>query len=133
MNLIPRSSNLFLDDVFNNFFDSNSINNFKCDIYEKDDKYYIEMDVPGYTKEDTIIECDRGYLTIKISKKEDNEEESRNYIRRERNMTSFSRSFYVGDVETENIKATFKNGCLIIEVPKEEKQDTKKTILIEEN
>lgn len=132
MRLVPRGEGFFLDDVFNDFLSSKDTNSFKCDIYEKDGKYYIELDTPGYTKEDAFIECDNGYLTVKVSKKEENNDEGKKYIRRERNIREFSRSFYVGDVDAEKIKASFKNGCLTIEVPKEEKVETKKTIQIEE-
>ena len=71
-------------------------------------------------------------LTVKESKKEENSDEEKNYIRRERSTREYSRSFYVGDVEPESIKASFKNGCLTVEVPKEEKKETKKLIQIEE-
>lgn len=132
MNLIPRSNNFFLEDMFNDFLIRDT-NNFKCDIYEKEGKYFIELDTPGLTKEDVIIECDRGYLTVGVSKNTELNEEDKNYIRRERSTKEISRSFYVGDVDTDSIKANFKNGILIIEVPKEEKLETKRTIQIEEN
>ena len=132
MKLVPRGD-FFLDDVFNDFLNSKDSNSFKCDIYEKDGKYFIEMDTPGINKEDTTIECDNGYLTVTVSKKEETNDEGKNYIRRERSSKEFSRSFYVGDIDTEKVKASFKNGCLTIEVPKEEKIETKKTIQIEEN
>ena len=132
MNLIPRGD-FFLDDVFSDFLSSKDTNSFKCDIYEKEGKYFIELDTPGCSKEDTSIECDNGYLTVKVSKKKENNDEGKNYIRRERSTKEFSRSFYVGDIDTDKIKASFKNGCLTIEVPKDEKIETKKTIQIEEN
>lgn len=131
MNLIPRSNNFFLEDVFGDFL-SKDTNNFKCDIYEKEGKYFIEMDTPGFTKEDIKIESDRGYLTVSVSKNNEINEEEKNYIRRERSTRQISRSFYVGDVDTESIKASFNNGVLVIEVPKEEKIDSKRIIQIEE-
>ena len=131
MKLIPRDD-FFLEDVFSDFLSSKDTNSFKCDIYEKEGKYYIELDTPGCSKEDTSIECDNGYLTVKVSKKMENNDEGKNYIRRERSAKEYSRSFYVGDVDTDKIKANFKNGCLTIEVPKEEKIKKKKTIQIEE-
>ncbi|CCZ59990.1 heat shock protein Hsp20 [Clostridium sp. CAG:710] len=132
MKLVPRDESFFLDDVFGDFLSSKDTANMKCDIYEKGDKYYIEMDTPGYSKDDTTIECDNGYLTVKVSKKEESSDEEKNYIRRERSTREYSRSFYVGDVDPESIKASFKNGCLTVEVPKEEKKETKKLIQIEE-
>ena len=131
MNLIPRSNNFFLEDVFSDFL-SRDTNNFKCDIYEKEGKYFIEMDTPGFSRKDINIECDRGYLTVSVSKNSEMNEEEKNYIRRERSTKEFSRSFYVGDVDAESIKANFSNGILIIQVPKEEKIDTKRIIQIEE-
>ena len=131
MNLIPRSNSFFLDDMFNDFL-TRDVNNFKCDIYEKEGKYFIEMDTPGFTKDDVVIECDRGYLTINVSKNIESKDDDKNYIRRERSSKEVSRSFYVGDIDTDAIKANFKNGILIIEVPKEEKIETKRTIQIEE-
>jgi len=127
MNLIPRS---FYDDMFDNFLTSNT-NRFKCDIYEKDNNYYIEMDVPGFSKEDLNIECNNGYLTIKISKNNQNNDENKNYIRKERTVSEYQRTFYVGNVDTENISATFNNGILIINLPKKEEIATKKTIEID--
>ena len=131
MNLIPRSNNFFLEDVFSDFL-SRDTNNFKCDIYEKEGKYFIEMDTPGFSRKDINIECDRGYLTVSVSKNSEMNEEEKNYIRRERSTKEISRSFYVGDVDADSIKANFKNGSLIIEVPKEEKIDTRRIIQIEE-
>ena len=125
MNLIPRSNNFFLEDVFSDFL-SRDTNNFKCDIYEKEGKYFIEMDTPGFSRKDINIECDRGYLTVSVSKNSEMNEEEKNYIRRERSTRQISRSFYVGDVDTESIKASFNNGVLVIEVPKEEKIDSKR-------
>ena len=63
MKLIPRDD-FFLDDVFSDFLSSKDTNSFKCDIYEKEGKYFIELDTPGCSKEDTSIECDNGYLTV---------------------------------------------------------------------
>ena len=58
MNLIPR--NFFLDDVFNDFLAVKELPTFKCDIYEKDNKYFLEADLPGFSKEDIVIEVDEG-------------------------------------------------------------------------
>ena len=120
MKLIPRGESFFLDDVFSDFLNSKDTNSMKCDIYEKDGKYYIEMDTPGFAKEDTTIECDNGYLTVKVSKKEENSDEGKNYIRRERSYGSVSRGFYINNVDKNLIKAKFDNGVLSIELPKKE-------------
>lgn len=131
MNIVPRR--FFLDELFNDF-DEESIKsvNMKCDIYEKDGNYCIEMDLPGYDKKDIDISFDNKYLTITTSKEETVDDEGKNYIRKERNFGSCKRQFYLGDVCEDEIKAEFNNGILKIVVPKKEKIDTKKKIEIGE-
>lgn len=129
MSLIPR--NFYLDDIFNDF-SSNQTNNMKCDIYEKDGNYHIEIDIPGFDKNEISVECENGYLTITAEKNEENEDENKNYIRRERTYGKYQRSFYLGDVDEEAIKAEFKHGILKIHVPKLEEKDTKRHIEIGE-
>jgi HSP20 family protein len=129
MNLIPRD--FFLDDVFSDFLTSKDTNHLKCDIYEKGNKYFIEMDMPGFKKEDAKIECDNGYITIKVSKNDEKIDESKNYIKKERYFNEYQRSFYVGDIDTNDIKASFKDGVVLVEVPKEEKTSTRKVIEIQ--
>ena len=102
----------------------------KCDIYEKDDKYYIELDAPGFDKKDINIEVKDGYLTVRAHKKEVNKDEKKNYIRKERYYGEYSRSFALGDVDIENIDAKFENGILNITVPKKELPENKKYIEI---
>ncbi len=129
MNLIPRKFYLG-DDFFDDFFEPAVKEQMKCDIYEKDGNYNIEMDVPGYDKNDIDIECDNGYLTISAEKTVEDKDDSKNYIRRERRYGKFSRSFYVGDIAPEDIDAEFKHGTLKITVPKVEDKPTKKQIEI---
>ena len=74
MKLVPR--NYFLDDVFNDFMTPNT-NSMKCDVYEKDGNYNIEVDIPGFRKEDIKVESKDGYLTITAEKKEDEKEEKK--------------------------------------------------------
>ena len=94
----------------------------KTDIKEKKDKYIIDMDLPGYEKENIKIEINNGYLIVnaKTSHHEDEKEEGK-YVKKERFVGECSRSFYVGEeVKEDDIKASFKNGTLKIEVPKKE-------------
>ena len=125
----------YLDSIFDDFMDDmepvrTPFDVMKCDIYEKDGKYHIIMDVPGYDKEDINIEVDNGYLTISAETKEEENEEKKNYIRRERRYGKFSRSFYVGDIDADSIEAEFKKGTLKVCVPKAEERSTKKQIEI---
>lgn len=126
MKLIPR--NYFLDDVFEDFNSNN--NSMKCDVYEKDDAYNIEVDIPGFKKEDINIDVDNGYLTVKASKHFDETEKGKNYICRERRYGKFERSFYLGDLKTDDVEASFENGTLKIRVPKIEESKDKKRIEI---
>ena len=129
MNLIPRS--FFFDDDFDDFFKPvMRRNDVKCDIYEENDEYHIEMDIPGYDKKDINIEVKAGYLTVKASKETEDKEESKNYIRRERVVGSFTKSFALGDVDTDKIDAKFENGILNVTIPKQEVVDNTKTIEI---
>ncbi len=101
----------------------------KTDVKEKDDSYELEMDLPGFEKDEIQISLDDGYMTINAVKgldKDEKEKDSGKYIRRERYVGSCSRSFYVGDDLTEeDIKAEFKHGILKLTVPK---KDPKKEI-----
>jgi HSP20 family molecular chaperone IbpA len=128
-------SRIFFDDFFDDMdkprrFENNLM---KCDIFEKDGKFNIEMDVPGFKKDDIKMELADGYLTISAEKKEESKDEDKNYIRRER--TSYARcerKFYVGNIDDSKIKAEFKNGTLLVTVPKEEEPaDNKKYITID--
>lgn len=122
----------FLDDLFD---EDRSFNHkfdmMKCDIYEKDGKYHMVMDIPGVQKENIKIECNDGYLTVSATQHEEKKDESKNYIRRERSFGEFKRQFYVGDVDMEDIKAEFKDGVLNVTIPKFEEKSTKKVIEIE--
>lgn len=130
MSLIPRK--FYLDDIFDDFISSKKEQNMKCDIYEKDGNYHIEMDVPGFKKEDISIEASDGYLTIKAEKNSENneEDEDKNYIRRERSYGAYERSFYLGDLDQDKVEAEFKDGILKISVPKKEEVNNKKMIEI---
>ena len=131
MTLVPRNNNLgvsLFDNMFDDFFKdpfftrNNSVKVMKTDIQEKDNNYVLDMDLPGYDKEDIKAQLKNGYLTITAQKNTSNDEkdEEGNYIRRERYCGKCSRSFYVGDsIKEEDIKANFKNGILTIEFPKE--------------
>ena len=133
MSLIPR--NFYLDDIFDDFGPRvpARVNEMKCDVYEKDGHYNIEMDIPGYDKKDIKIECEDGLLTITAEKESNFDEkgEDKKYIRRERVYGKVSRSFNFTDIDDDAIKAEFKDGILKITVPKQEKVDSKKVIEIQ--
>ena len=131
MDLMPRK--FYLDDIFDDFISSRKEQHMKCDIYEKGGDYHIEMDIPGFNKEEISVETKDGYLTIEAEKKNEETEEDndKNYIRRERTYGKYERSFYLGDLDEDKIDAKFENGMLKITVPKKEEVDTKKVIEIQ--
>ena len=91
------------------------------DIKEFDDKYQLDMELPGFTKDDVKVELKEGYLVISAERNEDNEEKDDNgkFIRKERYYGQMSRRFYVGkDMTKEDIKARFNNGILTMDIPK---------------
>ena len=121
-------SRLFFDD---SFFKGDE--NIKSDIYEKDGRLVVEMEAPGYTKEDINISIDKGTLSISFEKEEE-DEENKKYLHRERKSYSkVSRSFYLGDIDEEDINASFKNGILVVSAPKKKEIETKKTISIKDS
>ena len=107
----------------------------KTDVRETDEGYEIDMDLPGFEKEDINLNLNNGYLTVSASKGIDNEKTDKKgrMIRQERYSGAMQRSFYVGDaISEEDVKASFKHGVLSLIVPKKEKAvPEKKTIMIE--
>ena len=136
MMMLPRRNEFnLLDDIFGDLnYAENKI--MKTDIKEHKDNYSILVDLPGYNKNDIKISIDDGYLTINATMSKDEEEkEHGKFVRRERYFGECSRSFYVGDnIEVEDIKASFKNGTLNLEVPKKEQKKLvdKKYVQIED-
>lgn len=96
----------------------------KTDVRENDDSYQLEMDLPGFTKDEVKVSLENGYLTISAAKGLDEDEEEKKtgkYIRRERYAGACERSFYVGeDITHEDIKGEFKHGILTLTIPKKE-------------
>ena len=132
--------NLF-DDFFNDFpfFDDKELRKaekklygrkasriMSTDVKEKDGAYELEMDLPGFKKDEIQISLENGYLNIQAAKGLDKSEESKEtgkYIRKERYAGACSRSFYIGEeVAQEEIKAEFKHGILKLTIPKKEEK-----------
>ena len=92
----------------------------KTDVREKDDGYEVDIDLPGFKKEDVHVDLNNGYLTIQAAKGLDKDQQDKDgrYIRRERYAGSMSRSFYVGDVKPKDVTAKFEDGILRLQLPK---------------
>ena len=126
--------NLFDDDWMNFPFDrdfwgkknplygKNAKNMMKTDIREHDNGYEVDVDLPGFKKDEISLELENGYLTVSAAKGLDKDEKDKKdkkgkYIRRERYAGAMQRSFYVGDTLTqEDIKAKYDNGILSISI-----------------
>ena len=148
---------IFGEDLFDNFmkdfpfFDDNTESNvekklygrrgknlMKTDIKETEGSYELEMDLPGFTKDEIKVSLENGYMTISAAKgldKDEQDKKSGRYIRKERYAGSCERSFYVGeDITEEDIKGEFKHGILKLFVPKKEAKpavEQKKYVSIE--
>ena len=108
----------------------------KTDIREHEAGYELDIDLPGFKKDEITVDLENGYLTISAAKGLDKDEEDKKgkYIRKERYAGTMQRSFYVGDAIThEDIKAKFENGILSLTIPKKDAKavETKKSIAIE--
>ena len=120
----------------NPLYGKNAKNMMKTDIREHDSGYELDIDLPGFKKDEINVDLENGYLTISAAKGLDKDEknEEGKYIRRERYAGAMQRSFYVGDAIThEDIRARFEDGILRLSIPKKDARaiETKKTIAIE--
>ena len=140
------SENLF-DDMFNDAFGmmpsidhalygKHAKNMMKTDVRETEDSYLVDIDLPGFKKDEINVELKDGYVTISAAKGMDKDETDKNgkYIRQERYTGACSRSFYVGSaIQPEDISAKYEGGVLRLSVPKNVKKQLpeKKIIAIE--
>ena len=150
MSILPAVFGENMMDVFNDFdrdffrgftrpehmlYGKNAQRMMKTDVKETDSGYEVDVDLPGFKKEEIHLDLENGYLTISTEKALENKEEKKGrVIRQERYSGTMSRSFYVGEhVTEEDIKAKYENGVLSLEIPKKEapKAPEKKTSLIE--
>ena len=109
----------------NPLYGKHAKNMMKTDIKEMEDGYELEMDLPGFKKDEVKVELNNGYLTVSAEKGLDKDEEDKKgkYIRKERYAGALSRTFYLGEeIREEEIKAKFENGILSVSIPKEEEK-----------
>ena len=133
MMLVPRRNSF---DLFDDFFRGDDFphrkehNLMKTDIKETKKDYIVEMDLPGYSKDNIDISLDNGYLEISAKvEKEENSDENLKYVHKERFYGECSRKFYLGeDIKEEDITAEFDNGILKVVIPKLNEQDKTKDV-----
>lgn len=111
----------FYEDMLEEMESSKMMN---CDIYEKDGKYHLEMDIPGFKKNEIKIECHKGTITVS-AKKEFNKEEhdGKKFLRRERRYSNIERSFYLGDILEDKIDAEYVDGILKVVIPQRQEEE----------
>lgn len=126
-------SNFLPDDFFERFFDypyskfGKNMQRMKTDIIELKDRYIVKIDIPGYDKKDIKVHVGDNYLTVYVNKEEEDEYKDGKYVYKERHVGTASRSFYIGNVKEEDIKASYKNGTLTLDFPKDTKIEKEKT------
>ena len=140
---------IFGENLFDEFFDDNfgmfpmwngrnplygkrAKNLMKTDVRETENTYEVDVDLPGFKKEEIDVDLKDGYLTISAAKGLDKDQKDKEgkYIRQERYAGSMSRSFYVGDVEPDQVTAKYEDGILKLSVPKQSKKELPKSTTI---
>ena len=122
-NIIRKNNSLsFFDDFFDDLLTPSTRRTscMKTDIIEREDGYELQVDVPGFDKEDVKIALDNGYLTIEAKIEKEDSDENTHYLKRERYVGASARSFYVGeDISEEDIKANYDKGMIKLFIPKQ--------------
>ena len=127
----------FFDDGFGMFpvwnthnplYGKRAKNLMKTDVRETENTYEVDVDLPGFKKDEIKVDLKDGYLTIQASKGLDKDQQDKKgkYIRQERYVGACSRSFYVGDVEPRDISAKYEDGILKLSMPKQAKKELPK-------
>lgn len=108
----------------NPLYGKHAKNLMKTNVKETGDHYEVDIDLPGFQKDEISVELQNGYLTIQAAKglDRDQKDQEGRYIRQERYSGTCSRSFYVGDVQPEEINAKYDSGILMLTLPKKDQQ-----------
>ncbi len=110
----------------NPLYGKHAKNMMKTDVKELEDHYEVDIDLPGFKKDEVTAQLKDGYLTISAAKgldKDEKDKKTGKYIRQERYAGSMSRSFYIGeDITQDEIKAKYENGILQLSIPKKEEK-----------
>ena len=122
-NLFDDWMDFSFPDIDKALYGKHAKNEMKTDVRETEDGYELDIDLPGFKKDEVTAQLDNGYLTIQASKGLDKEQKDKKgkYIRKERYAGTMSRSFYVGKhVTVEDVHPKYESGILSFSVPKEE-------------
>lgn len=124
MDFLSRGSRF--DEPFDLFGSSDPIHS---DYYETNDEYILEIDLPGYQKENMNIHYHNGYLNVMANKEETRQ--NVHFLRKERYVGNYERTFYVGSIDDRKMKASYQNGILIIHMPKVKIESKEKSVRID--
>lgn len=116
----------------NALYGKHAKNMMKTDVRETDSTYELDIDLPGFKKDEVKLDLKEGYLTVSASKGLDRDQKDKEgkYIRQERYVGACSRSFYVGDVQPKDVSAKYEDGILRISLPKQAPQQLPQSTLI---
>ena len=116
----------------NPLYGKHAKNLMKTDVRETEDTYEVDIDLPGFKKDEISVDLEDGYLTIRAAKGLDKDEKDKKgkYIRQERYAGACSRSFYVGDVKPEDVSAKYEDGILKLSMPKQAKKELPRSTTI---
>ena len=130
-NMFPFDEKFFTEKK-DPLYGKNASRMMKTDVRETDTTYEVDVDLPGFKKEDINVNYENGYLTISTSKGLDKDEKDKDgrYIRQERYVGNMTRSFYLGDIPKEDIKAKYEGGVLRLSVPKSDMKQIENTSTI---
>ena len=109
-----------MEEMQRSFFNANSASSlFRTDVSDLGDAYNLEAELPGFSKDDININIEDERMTISVERKMDNSEDNPNYLRRERFYGSYSRSFDLSGIDSDNISASYADGVLSLNLPKQ--------------
>lgn len=106
------------DELERSFFGTSAVSAFRTDVIDTGDTFRLESELPGFSKENINIDIENDCLTITAERKQEENEEKQNYVKRERFYGSYTRSFDVSGINVDGIEAAYQDGILTLTLPK---------------